>query len=364
MLTAPAAPNPQQMQAQHAMEQQKRELAKRQARKPTDKNMPDGLEDIVIGDGVQRYKSLREVERRLDAVMMRKRLDITDSVNRNLRRYRTLRIWVSNTAENQPWQQTNMEPESFDFTTDSQATFRVKIEGRLLDDEDELAEEDPGAGADEVEKEGDAMETDGGDAGKAKPTPRIPERRKLSHFFKQITIDFDRSKSLQPDGYTQIEWKKPDPRSNQPNTSDQANFDCLEFERKSDENINVTIKLYRDEQPERFQLSPALARLLDTEEDDRAGVVMGIWGYIQEMNLQEDEESRKIRCDENLRAVRLSRMVSLRTTTKENAGLQPREHLLPLHPRHDHQAPLPTPTHRAQIYHPRRLALHQSAPRN
>jgi SWI/SNF-related matrix-associated actin-dependent regulator of chromatin subfamily D len=59
--------------------------AKLRSRKPTDKNIPEGVEDCVIGDGVQRYRELRDVERRLDATMMRKRLDIQDAVNRNVK---------------------------------------------------------------------------------------------------------------------------------------------------------------------------------------------------------------------------------------------------------------------------------------
>lgn len=74
-------------QAQIAQQQQAQahasELAKRRSRKPTDKLMPDGVEDCSIGDGAQRYKELRDFERRLDATMTRKRLDIVDSVSRN-----------------------------------------------------------------------------------------------------------------------------------------------------------------------------------------------------------------------------------------------------------------------------------------
>lgn len=58
------------------------EAAKRRSRKPTDKTMPDGVESVVVGDGVQRYRELRDFERRLDATMTRKRLDIVDSVQR------------------------------------------------------------------------------------------------------------------------------------------------------------------------------------------------------------------------------------------------------------------------------------------
>ncbi|KAB2580124.1 hypothetical protein BFW01_g3108 [Lasiodiplodia theobromae] len=296
----PPPMTPQQLQAQQQADMQKRELAKRQSRKPTDRNMPDGIEDLVVGDGVQRYRQLREAERKLDAVMMRKRLDINESSARNFTRYRTLRVWISNTADNQPWQNTSMDPDAFDFGSESQATYRVKIEGRLLDDD-----EDPEADKEQVEeqKDADAMEQDGGDAAKkAKPgKPAGTRRTKLSHFFKQITINFDRSQSLQPDGYTAIEWKKPE---NSANANDSAaNFDTLEFERKSDENINVTVNLFRDESPERYKLSPPLAELLGTEEDDRGGILMGIWIYVKANGLQEDEDSRKIRCDAQLKAL-------------------------------------------------------------
>lgn len=74
-------------QAQIAQQQQAQahasELAKRRSRRPTDKNMPDGVEDSIVDtEGVQRYKDLKDVERRLDATMTRKRLDIVDNASR------------------------------------------------------------------------------------------------------------------------------------------------------------------------------------------------------------------------------------------------------------------------------------------
>lgn len=72
-----------QVAQQHQAQLAANERAKIRARKPTDKSMPDGVEDFEIGDGVQRYKELRDFERRLDATMTRKRLDIVDSVSRN-----------------------------------------------------------------------------------------------------------------------------------------------------------------------------------------------------------------------------------------------------------------------------------------
>lgn len=151
----PPPMNPHQLQAQQQAELQRRELLKRQSRKPTDKNLPDGVDDLIIGDGVAQYKSLREVERKIDAAMMRKRLDINDFMSRNLTSYKTMRIWISNTAENQPWQQGAMDTDAFDFNTESQATYRVTIAAKLLDDE-----HDADAKKDEEPKDADAMDED------------------------------------------------------------------------------------------------------------------------------------------------------------------------------------------------------------
>ena len=76
---------PAQMQAQQQQAAMASDRAKLRSRRPTDKNIPEGVEECIIGDGVQRYRELRDVERRLDATMMRKRLDIQDAVNRNVK---------------------------------------------------------------------------------------------------------------------------------------------------------------------------------------------------------------------------------------------------------------------------------------
>lgn len=287
------------------------ELAKRRARKPTDKNIPDGVEDIIIGEGAQQYKDLREVERRLDAAMMRKRLDIQDSVKREGKSYKTLRIWISNTAENQPWQARGLDENAFDFSTGMEATYRVKIEGRLLEDEDADSPQDQDSHdeaepEDAGEKDADAMEQDGEDStSQTKNTATTAPRKKLSHFFKSITVEFDRGKSVQPDAASTIEWKKPPVHPNTANPPASADFDCLEFERKSDENINCTISLVRDENPERYRLSKELSDLLDLQEATRGEIVTGIWDYVRAQGLQEDDEKRGVRCDERLRAVRV-----------------------------------------------------------
>jgi SWI/SNF-related matrix-associated actin-dependent regulator of chromatin subfamily D len=78
-----------QINQQHHQQQQATHLAKLRSRKPTDKNLPDGVEEILAAGsdvGIS-YKNLRDVERRLDATMTRKRLDIVDSLSRNTKVY-------------------------------------------------------------------------------------------------------------------------------------------------------------------------------------------------------------------------------------------------------------------------------------
>lgn len=305
--SAQPGPNPQQIQAQQAAYQEqlkKREDAKNRSQKPVERNLPDGVDEVVIGDGAQRYKEMRDLERRLDALMMRKRLDVQDSVYRDVKQQGTLRIWISNTVENQPWQYTGMDSNAYDFSSGVEATFRVKIEGRLLEDpeeptEDETTEQQP------ANEEGKEAAGEGEPAAKrTKLSPSPPARKKLSHFFKSIAIDFDRPRALQPDGYTRIEWKRPDiPPSGNAEPPKEADFDRLEFERKADENINITISLVRDDYPERYRLAKPLAELLDMEEADRQTVLMGIWEYIKLAGVRMDEDKRQIYCDHRLQAV-------------------------------------------------------------
>ncbi len=90
---------PAQMQAREQAQLQASDRAKIRSRKPTDRNIPEGVEICVIGDGVQRYRELRELERRLDSAMMRKRLDIQDSVNRSVKVWLPFSFWGFETKD-------------------------------------------------------------------------------------------------------------------------------------------------------------------------------------------------------------------------------------------------------------------------
>jgi len=217
-------------------------------------------------------------------------------------RYKTLRIWISNTVEDQFWQNNGLNVDTFDFSSNLESSYRVKIEGRLLDDEYELEaeEEELKAGGDK-EADGDKMETD--TPSKPQPKPATAKRPRLSHFFKALTVDFD-GKPGRQGADASVEWKKPDRTpAGAGNLPAMADFDEFTFKRNGDENMNITINLFRHEDPERYELSRELAEIVDMREATRQEAVMALWEYIKLMNLQEDEEKRNFRCDDLLRKV-------------------------------------------------------------
>lgn len=359
------------------------ELAKRKTQRPADKNIPEGVEDIIIGDGVQQYKRLREVERKLDAVMMRKRIEFYNARRGSFTRDRTLKIWVSNIVENQPWQGRSLETDIYDFIPELEGIYRVKIEGRLMDEEVLESPAETGKGThngDAAEHKEDILNDPDDEASGAsvESTSGWKSKTKLSHFFKAIAVDFGRGKELQADNSPEVEWKKPAHAQN-PVMPPAADFDCLEFERKSEENINCTIKFYRDEHPERFRLSEALAAVLDTNEADRDSIIFGIWDYVKAMNLQQDDEKRRAQCDERLWAVSLPRPVlflcpipliigllgsffRLAANIQKRTGLPLRHLLLPRNQQTDPTPFISPSPHLNPLHNPRRPAISQLRP--
>lgn len=213
-------------------------------------------------------------------------------------RHRTLRLWISNTVEDQPWQSDNtLDVDAFDFSTNMDSSFRVKIEGRLLDDDEEESD-DSDDEDEEAEAGADSMDVD-----KKKKTRPPGRLYKFSHFFKSMTVDFDRNQRTKDGADQSVEWKKPSVAPNANGLPAAADFDQLEFKRSGDENCNIVINLVRDETPERFQLSPVLAAILDTNVGTREEVTMGIWSYIKAMGLADDDEKRTFELDERLRPV-------------------------------------------------------------
>lgn len=216
-------------------------------------------------------------------------------------------MWISNTVKDQPWQNSDgpLDENAFDFENGQIPAFRVRIEGRLLDDE-----EDNKLAADVNLKLGNDKNPE---KQEATPLPAKQNHRKFSSFLKSIVVELDRSNDVYPEGNI-IEWRRPLPMPHQPVAPipqlppQVIEFDGFEFERKGDVDVMCTIKMERNETPDRYRLSPQLADLLDTKEDTRAGIVMGLWEYVRKHKLQDPDERRTINCDAALGAVGLSVM--------------------------------------------------------
>ncbi|PMB73460.1 SWI/SNF and RSC complexes subunit ssr3 [Beauveria bassiana] len=264
----PAVPLTQaQMAQQQQAQAQAAELAKRRSRKPTDKSIPDGVEDSIINpESAQRYRDLKDIERLLDATITRKRLDVLDN--------------TQHLTKDQVWQGNGPTSDSFDFSGAAEASYRVTIQGRLLDEvlEDEIGTKPSAANTatedNEVKMNEDAVTTE--------RSGTVSNKSKLSYFFKSMTVDFDRSR-FRNGAEQSVEWKKPDAALRQPNGPNlpaAADFDEITFKRNGDENANITINLFRQEMPERYQFSSELANVVDTKEGTQQEAVMGLWEYV------------------------------------------------------------------------------------
>jgi len=227
-------------------------------KRPTERNMPAKIDTFVPESKV--YTELCEFEKKIDSIIMRKRLDIQEAVGKPAKTMRTLRIFVSNTAADQPMQQqqNDMDEDAIDLNGGSAPSWTLRIEGRLLDP--------------------------------PIPTKKAQPVQKFTSFFRSIVVKLDRDPNLYPEGNV-IEWHK------QPGGTDN---DGVEIKRKGDTTVNARILLEMDYNPPKFKLSPALSELLDMKLETKPQIMIGIWKYIQQNKLQGAEDKRLVHCDQKL----------------------------------------------------------------
>lgn len=193
------------------------------------------------------YKELVEFEKKLDATIMRKRLDIQEALGKPTKIKRTLRLFVSNTTS----QPMNNEELDFNLNNDIAPSWTLKIEGKLLD---------------------------------------CPTSPKLTSFFRSIVVELDRDPNLYPEGNV-VEWQR---------QSGHADYDHIEVKRKGDMNVKAKIMLTPEYNPQKYKLSNILSDLLDMKVDTKPHIVMGLWNYCKNHKLQDAEDKRIIRCDTRL----------------------------------------------------------------
>ncbi|BFZ63228.1 SWI/SNF and RSC complex subunit Ssr3 [Saitoella coloradoensis] len=219
-------------------------------KKPLLRDVPKRIAEVV--PNVEEYSNLRDVERRLDAVMMRKRGDLGEAIDTPRRTKQTLRVFISNTASDQPWQATDqLDTNAFDFETGAIPSWTLKIEGRVLEE----------------------------------------ESKKFSDVVRSVVVDIERSRDLYPDGNV-IEWQQ------NPNLAQRGPaFDALEIKRKGDTDCPVRIHIHPLLLAEKYKIHPSLANVIDMREGNMPEIVMALWRYAKFHNLQDPEELRMINCD-------------------------------------------------------------------
>jgi len=232
--------------------------AAKKKKKLSDKILPQRVRDLVPES--QAYMDLLAFERKLDATIMRKRLDIQvnyqyivnhhdelyfdlcfqEALKRPMKQKRKLRIFISNT----------FYPAKEADTADGDAnggsgvaSWELRVEGRLLDD---TAKVDPSK-----------------------------VKRKFSSFFKSLVIELDKD-LYGPDNHL-VEWHR---------TSSTQETDGFQVKRPGDRNVRCTILLLLDYQPLQFRLDSRLARLLGIHTQTRPMVISALWQYIKTHKLQ------------------------------------------------------------------------------
>lgn len=297
--------------------------------RPTDRSLPPSIKKQVKESAI--YNDLQRMERNLDWTLARKRAELMDSMGRPPKVKRTLRIFLSNTCANQPFQVAEKEEskqaaDAVDAADDADAgdddegadepkrrtaakaestdvpSWTMRIEGRLLDP---------------------SFRSRAGAALSAHATANRIGAHKFSNLIKSCVVEFSRDPNLYPDeslGASNIvEWHRPSPsvapQPPQPGVSGstvtenplihsaEPALDGFEIKRTGTEPVKAKIVLYPLYVPERYSLSPPLAQLLDIQEETRAGVLSALWAYIKQHNLLDESDHRVVQLDAPLQAL-------------------------------------------------------------
>ncbi|CAL8109410.1 unnamed protein product [Orchesella dallaii] len=229
--------------------QPKGEHPAKKKKKQAEKILPQKVRDLVPES--QAYMDLLAFERKLDATIMRKRLDIQEALKRPMKQKRKLRIFISNTFY-PPKEPTETEEGTV-------ASWELRVEGRLLEDS------------------------------KSEPNK---VKRKFSSFFKSLVIELDKD-LYGPDNHL-VEWHR---------TPSTQETDGFQVKRPGDKNVRCTILLLLDYQPLQYKLDPRLARLLGVHTQTRPVIIAALWQYIKTHRLQDAHEREYINCDKYLEQI-------------------------------------------------------------
>ncbi|KAI3635214.1 hypothetical protein MIR68_006780 [Amoeboaphelidium protococcarum] len=217
------------------------------------------------------YENLVKMEHRLGHILTRKRLDFQEALGKLVKYKRTLRFFISNTAQYQ-----NPGNVYGEMTAGEEPSWTLKVEGRLL--------------------------SDGKGYSQSAPV------KKMTHFVKQVVIELQpgiqqQQQQTASDGQTNVNnnnnnnnntvvWRK------QPGEPDSDGF---ELKRLGSEEVQCRLHIYLDYGTDKFRLSPELARLLNLHSESRTAVVLALWQYIKSQHLLDPSDPRVINCDAQMK---------------------------------------------------------------
>jgi len=208
------------------------------------------------------------MEKKLDWTMLRKKVEIQDSMGKPAQTTRTLRIFLSHTVSDQAWQ-TNGGPsgEAPNFEGGQGIpAWAFKIEGRVLE-----------------------------------PATRSRDKqpvKKFSNLVKSVVVDIERDPNLHPEGNI-VEWLRPQAA---PGAAPPA-LDGFTVRRTGDSQTKLRVVIHLEHYPEQFKVQQDLGSVIDCREESRLGVITALWNYIKINNLQDKVDRRLIRLDDKLKHI-------------------------------------------------------------
>lgn len=220
---------------------------------PTEVNIPPNLYNKI--PNLDLYKRLQEAERQLDLLIAQKGLDFQSVQAASMqpsnvkRETGTLRVFIYNTCENQPWQTGQM---SAGDAANSEASWTLRVEGRFIPDNKD-------------DKTTDDM--------------------KFSSFLSGVSIEIIPNNDyphLQGNQSNIIEWR-PENLSggNQLNNGAlQWVFDGIDVKRQGVFNIKTKVAILSKDYSFKLQLSPEMAQFTGKPEASQQELVFLIWQYV------------------------------------------------------------------------------------
>lgn len=234
-----------------------------------DKIIPQRVRELVPDS--ESYMDLLAFERKLDATIARKRLDIQEALKRLVKTKRKLRVFITN--QFYPGETTATASSTDNDNSDSVPQWELKIEGRLLDET---------KGTDNLPLTLPSSSSSSSNNLKVKP-------RKFSSFFKSLVIELDKD-LYGPDNHL-VEWHR---------TPQTAETDGFQVKRHGDQSLKCTILMLLDYQPLQYKLDSRLAKLLGIHTASRPHIIQSLWQYIKVHKLQDAREREHIILDKYL----------------------------------------------------------------